>query len=295
MSRTIAIAEEKRRPPTIQLPRIPTAICYKRPLEVRNHETNRIIFGDSDNYQILELIGRGRYSLVYNAFDSSRRDSCVVKKLLDEDTNRIKRELRYLSILKRGPNIIRARDVIRLDVVGEKFKYGVVFEKIRNVDFRILYRQFDALEIRYYLYQLLNALSYAHHQGIMHRDVKPENIVIDPDARNLRLIDWGFGALYLPGQAYFCGACTLAYRAPELLLGYRHYDYSMDMWSFACVAAGMMFRRDRFFEGVDERTQMQIIGRFLGRQMLDDYLQKYHIRSEAAQLVGQEDSMLDSQ
>lgn len=119
----------------------------------------------------------------------------------------------------------------------------------------------------------------------MHRDVKPGNIVIDHEKRILRLIDWGFAALYLPGQPYFCGACTLPYRAPELLLGYRQYHYAMDMWSFGCVAAGMIFRKDVFFESVDEGTQLQQIGSLLGREKLDEYLEKYNIRSTTEHFI----------
>ena len=134
----------------------------------------------------------------------------------------------------------------------------------------------------------VRACSSTFSTGIMHRDVKPENIVIDHERRILRLIDWGFGALYFPGQSYSCGACTLPYRAPELLLGYKYYDYSMDMWSFGCVAAGMLLRVDTLFNGADEGALLRDIGRVLGRSKLDEYLQKYDIRSATEHFVDRE-------
>ena len=57
-------------------------------------------------------------------------------------------------------------------------------------------------DIRGYLYELLRALDYCHSMGIMHRDVKPHNVMIDHENRRLRLIDWGLAEFYHPGQEY---------------------------------------------------------------------------------------------
>ncbi len=58
------------------------------------------------------------------------------------------------------------------------------------------------MDIRYYIFQLLRALDYSHSQGIMHRDVKPHNVMIDHAARKLRLIDWGLAEFYHPREEY---------------------------------------------------------------------------------------------
>lgn len=76
----------------------------------------------------------------------------------------------------------------------------LVMEHLTNFDHRFLYPRLSDWEVRYYLYQLLKALDYCHSQGIMHRDVKPHNIVIDHDRRELRLIDWGLAEFYFPGK-----------------------------------------------------------------------------------------------
>lgn len=70
------------------------------------------------------------------------------------------------------------------------------------MDFKNLYLTLSEYEIRYYIYQLLKALDYCHSHGIMHRDVKPHNIMVDPSKRKLRLIDWGLAEFYRPGQEY---------------------------------------------------------------------------------------------
>lgn len=65
-----------------------------------------------------------------------------------------------------------------------------------------LYQTLTDYDIRYYLYELLKALDYSHSMGIMHRDVKPHNVMIDHECRRLRLIDWGLAEFYHPGQEY---------------------------------------------------------------------------------------------
>ena len=77
-----------------------------------------------------------------------------------------------------------------------------VFEYVNNTDFKVLYPTLSDYDIRYYMYELLKALDYSHSQGIMHRDVKPHNVMIDHQKRQLRLIDWGLAEFYHPGREY---------------------------------------------------------------------------------------------
>jgi casein kinase II subunit alpha len=77
-------------------------------------------------------------------------------------------------------------------------------------------------------------------QGIMHRDVKPHNVMIDHKQRKLRLIDWGLAEFYHPGQTYNVRVASRYFKGPELLVNLRDYDYSLDLWSTGCMFAGMM-------------------------------------------------------
>jgi casein kinase II subunit alpha len=104
---------------------------------------------------------------------------------------------------------------------------------------------------RLYLYKILMALDYCHANGIMHRDVKPLNIVINDESKQLRLIDWGLADYYKPDTEYNVRVASRYYKGPELLVDDRLYHYSLDMWSTGCTMAGMIFRIETFFKGSD--------------------------------------------
>jgi len=112
----------------------------------------------------------------------------------------------------------------------------------------------------------------------MHRDVKPHNVMIDHEKRQLRLIDWGLAEFYHPGREYNVRVASRYYKGPELLVDLQLYDYSLDMWSLGCMLAGMVFRKEPFFQGRDNYDQLVKIARVLGTDGLFDYLEKYNLQ-----------------
>lgn len=163
-----------------------------------------------EGYFIACRIGQGRYGEVYEGFDKSQR-LCIIKLLKPvklKKVNRasytfsrslvfqIRREIKILQNLQGGPNIVGLFDVVRDPLTKTPL---LIMEHLTNFDHRFLYPRLTDWDVRYYIYQLLKALDYCHSQGVMHRDVKPHNIVIDHDRRELRLIDWGLAEFYFPG------------------------------------------------------------------------------------------------
>ena len=106
-------------------------------------------------------------------------------------------------------------------------------------------------EIRYYLFELLKCLNYSHEYGIMHRDVKPSNIMIDHSIRKVRIIDWGLAEFYHPHREYNVGVASRFYKGPELLVNQKIYHYALDIWSFGALMAGIIFQKEPFFRGED--------------------------------------------
>ena len=136
---------------------------------------------------------------MFEAFDVQNNEKVVVKILKPVKKKKIKREIKILENLKGGTNVIALKDIVKDPWSRTP---ALVFEHVDNTDFKQLYPTLTDFDIRYYLYELLKALDYSHAHGIMHRDVKPHNVMIDHEKRRLRLIDWGLAEFYHPNQEY---------------------------------------------------------------------------------------------
>ncbi|KAJ1565745.1 Casein kinase II subunit alpha', partial [Cladochytrium tenue] len=219
-------------------------------------------------------IGRGRYSHVYECTDRRDGGSCVVKVFKPAKSRKFKREVLVLRNLHGGPNIVELRDCY-LD--RENSEPAIVFLRCGNVNWREYYPTLTYDDVKHYMRQLFEGLAYAHSKGIIHRDLKPQNICIDPSSRQLTIIDWGLAEFYKPLDELNLKVASRYYKPPEILLGYKLYDYSFDMWSVGCILAGMIFRKEVFFRGEDDVDQLRAIATVLGGSDLRAYVEKYDI------------------
>ena len=144
-------------------------------------------------------------------------------------------------------------------------------------------------EVRYFLFHLLIALDSLHACGIMHRDVKPRNVLIHRKEKRLMLIDLGLADFYLPHQRYNVRVASRHYKSPELLLGYEWYDYAIDMWGVGCILAGLLFHREPLFRGRDNLDQLGKIISRLGTTDLINYAIRYNMQlsSDVQSLISQ--------
>ncbi|CAJ0930457.1 unnamed protein product, partial [Mesorhabditis belari] len=263
--------------PVISRAKVYPEVNQNNPRDYWDYETHIIEWGNIDEYQLVRKLGRGKYSEVFEGIRTtpdSAEAKCVVKILKPVKKKKIKREIKILENLRGGTNIISLLDVVKDPVSRTP---ALVFEYVNNTDFKQLYQTLSDFDIRYYLFELLRALDYCHSMGIMHRDVKPHNVMIDHEKRELRLIDWGLAEFYHPDQEYNVRVASRYFKGPELLVDYQFYDYSLDMWSLGCMLASMIFRKEPFFHGHDNYDQLVRIAKVLGTEELYDYIEKYQI------------------
>lgn len=217
-------------------------------------------------FQKIEKIGEGTYGVVYKAVDKNTGKLVALKKIrLETESEGVpSTALREISLLKE----LKHNNVVRLlDVVHSDSKLYLVFEYL-NQDLKKFMDNsppsgFSLPLVKSYLWQLLQGIAYCHSHRVLHRDLKPQNLLIDTKG-NIKLADFGLARAFgVPLRTYTHEVVTLWYRAPEILLGSRFYSTAVDLWSIGCIFAEMLTIR-ALFPGDSEIDQLFRIFRTLG-------------------------------
>jgi cyclin-dependent kinase 2 len=217
-------------------------------------------------YKKLEKIGEGTYGVVYKAEVLATNEIIALKKirLESEEEGVPATAIREIALLKQ----LRHDNVVRLeDIVHAEKKLYLVFEYL-DQDLKQYMDSCRPKSIpmslaRSYLYQLISGVAFCHSHGILHRDLKPQNLLIDQEG-HLKLADFGLARSFgVPPRAYTHEVVTLWYRAPEILLGARRYQMAIDVWSIGCIFAEMCNGKP-LFPGDSEIDELFRIFRTMG-------------------------------
>ena len=201
-------------------------------------------------------MGEGTYGKVYRGIDRQTGESVAVKVIEKNHSANcdiqgfsvaIIREAAILKSLKHR-NIIEMKDV----VLSKKRAYIVTnlcYCDLRYFIHRLRgfgYETVDPTDLKSFMNQILAAVSYCHEQRILHRDLKPDNILLDRARKLIKVADFGMARRFVPQQRLTGNCVTTWYRCPEIMLGDPRYGAPADMWSVGCIFAEMINLRPLF-------------------------------------------------
>lgn len=223
-------------------------------------------------YEISEPAGSGAYGTVVIANDTQKENSVAIKKIERAFEHKLftKRTLRELKILRllSHENVVQLKTIQKPEDKDKFEEIYAVFETMETDLGSIIKSSQDLsiAHIQFFLYQILRGMKYIHSAGILHRDLKPRNLLVNSNW-DLKIWDFGLARADIP-ELYEAGAmtdyiATRWYRAPELLLGSEDYSGAVDMWSIGWIFAEMLLRKP-LIPGQDSENQLELIVGLLG-------------------------------
>lgn len=209
------------------------------------------------------VVGNGSFGVVVRATVVESNDVVAIKKVL-QDKRYKNRELQIMQQLGH-PNIVELKNNFFTN--GEKNDevfLNLVLEFIPDTVYRVsrhyskLKQSVPMVYVKLYTYQLLRSLGYIHALGICHRDIKPQNLLLDPNSNILKLCDFGSAKMLITGEPNVSYICSRYYRAPELVFGATNYTTAIDVWSAGCVLAELLLGQPLFpgESGVDQLVEI---------------------------------------
>ncbi|MBN3300703.1 CDK17 kinase, partial [Amia calva] len=231
---------------------------------LRRASLSEIGFGKLETYIKLDKLGEGTYATVYKGRSKLTDNLVALKEIrLEHEEGAPCTAIREVSLLKdlKHANIVTLHDIIHTDKC-----LTLVFEYLE----RDLKQYMDdcgnimsVYNVKIFLFQLLRGLCYCHRRKVLHRDLKPQNLLIN-DRGELKLADFGLArAKSVPTKTYSNEVVTLWYRPPDVLLGTTEYSTPIDMWGVGCIFYEMVTGRP-LFPGSTVEDELHLIFRILG-------------------------------
>lgn len=198
-------------------------------------------------YKMGSALGSGRFSHVFKAVHTPTKNEVAIKQFAHSEKYPIMKEIQILRMLKDAPNFLPIRDILK-EGDYQNIRISLVFDLFESKHYKEFFPDLTKYQIKRLMYETYKTLDYAHRKGIMHRDIKPHNVLMDPVSLKVRIIDWGMSDYYLPSFEYNARVSSFHYKAPELLLNKTTHDYAIDVWSAGCILAEMSFKKIHFFK-----------------------------------------------
>lgn len=214
-------------------------------------------------YTTIKPIGTGTFGVVFQAKLHDTSEVVAIKKVL-QDRRYKNRELLVIRRLHHF-NIVTLHYFYYSNGAKKDDIYlNLILEYMPDTLSKLLRRynknkqNLPIFYVRLFMFQLMRALEYLHSLGICHRDIKPQNLLIDPDQGVLKLCDFGCAKHLVRGEPSVSYVCSRNYRAPELIFGAIDYTVKIDVWSAGCILGEMLLGRIMFpgESGVDQLVEI---------------------------------------
>ena len=247
-------------------------------------------------YEVLKVLGRGAFGTVVRARDKRTGSLVAIKRVrlsssFDADEGKLLlREMKLLRHFRAHENIVSLHDVFESTANKRDLSDVFFVTNLMDTDLSTVIKSAQDISnehVRYFVYQVLRGLKFLHSAGVMHRDLKPQNLLVDRNC-DLRICDLGLARLSREFEQcdHTVYVVTRWYRAPELLLGKRDYDKSIDLWSVGCIFAELLGRQEipaggrnfATFPGENYVHSLQLIVQAVGCPALED---QEHISQKA--------------
>jgi mitogen-activated protein kinase 1/3 len=214
-------------------------------------------------YQVEKIIGNGSYGMVLRARDMT--DNCIVAiKRINQEiftepilAKRILREVKLLAHFH-DDNIVGMRNLLTPST--EDFTEFFLVMDVMETDLKHVFKSNQKLtdaHIQFFIYQGLRALNIVHAAGVIHRDITPANVLVNTNC-DLKLCDFGLAKEETVNEDMTDYVTMRWYRAPELVMEYRHYDGQVDVWGMGCILAELLGSKP-LFPGKDRVNQIDKI------------------------------------
>ncbi|OMJ95229.1 hypothetical protein SteCoe_1441 [Stentor coeruleus] len=237
----------------------------------------------SHTYTSDKVVGNGTFGVVYQATIAETGEKVAIKKVF-QDKRYKNREYEIMKELIH-PNVVGLRhafytpgekpDEVFLNLVMEYFP-DTLYRVVKN--YGRMRQPIPLIIAKLYSYQIIRSLGYIHAMGVCHRDIKPQNLLVDPATHRLVLCDFGSAKRLVRGEPNVAYICSRYYRAPELIFGATDYTTLIDIWSAGCVIAEM-FIFQPLFPGESAVDQLVEIIKILGtptREQIFEMNPNYH-------------------
>ncbi|CAN4097373.1 unnamed protein product [Withania somnifera] len=209
------------------------------------------------------VAGTGSFGVVFQAKCLETGESVAIKKVL-QDKRYKNRELQIMRMLDH-PNAVQLRHCFYSTTEKNEVYLNLVLEYVSETVYRVsrhysrLHHNMPIIYVQLYTYQLCRGLNYMHNVvGVCHRDIKPQNLLVNPHTHQLKICDFGSAKMLVPGAPNVAYICSRYYRAPELIFGATEYTTAIDMWSAGCVFAELFLGQPLFpgESGVDQLVEI---------------------------------------